>query len=181
MGNTEFEHVYFENVIEFVKVTNDFCLFLENSKDLSRKNIINKLQKLLTLLYSKAILLPAVESVLDDVNEKFVTENDWEFINDTLRKKIGSFNEFLEVFDPRMAESVEPIVVSISENLADIYQDIKNFIMLYQVGTNEIMNDALWECNNSFKEYWGQKTLNTLRAIHNLINNENLEDEEEDL
>jgi len=58
---------------------------------------------------------------------------------------------------------------SISENIADIYQDLKDFILAYRIGTLDVMNDALWMCRNNFEQYWGQKLVNGLRAIHNLV------------
>jgi len=154
MENSDFDTIYSKNVIEFVTVAGEFCGFLEKSKDFSRKEILEKLQKLLPLLYLKGTLLPNLESVFEEVNEKFVTEQDWEFIRNALLLKIGKFDEFLETFDPRMEESETPVICSISENIADIYQDVKNFIMLYRVGANEIMNDAIWECKNNFEEFF---------------------------
>jgi len=31
------------------------------------------------------------------------------------------------------------------------------------------MNDAVWECKQNFENYWGQKLVNSLRAIHRFI------------
>ena len=31
------------------------------------------------------------------------------------------------------------------------------------------MNDALWECRMNFENIWGQKLVNSLRAIHKFI------------
>ena len=68
--------------------------------------------------------------------------------------------------DPVRQESENPVSASLAENFADIYQDLKNFIMLYSIGTNDIMNDALWECKMNFEQYWGQQLVNGLRALH---------------
>ena len=40
------------------------------------------------------------------------------------------------------------------------------------------MNDALWECKNNFEEFWGQKLVNVLRAIHSLVYSEALNEEQ---
>jgi len=53
--------------------------------------------------------------------------------------------------------------------MADIYQDLKDFLLLYQTGTKEVMNDALWECKMNFENIWGQKLVNSIRAIHKFI------------
>jgi len=75
----------------------------------------------------------------------------------------------VEIFDEKTGEKEGPFVDSISENMTDIYQDIKDFLLLYQTGTNEVMNDAVWECRQNFEDYWGQKLVNSMRAIHSFI------------
>jgi hypothetical protein len=73
------------------------------------------------------------------------------------------------VFDEKITLSEGPLVSSISENMADIYQDLKDFLLLYQTGTDEVMNDAVWECRLNFESFWGQKLVNSMRAIHKFI------------
>ncbi|MFA8436537.1 MAG: DUF5063 domain-containing protein [Marinifilaceae bacterium] len=165
-----FEHVaYSRNVIEFVTVANEFCATLEACEKSTRKDFIEKAQKMLPLLYLKGTLLPEVENELEDTIEKFVTEADWEFIRTQVQRKLGPVDEYLEVFQEEMRESDSPIVASISENFADIYQDLKDFLTSYRIGTLEIMNDALWELKGSFDRYWGQLAVNALRAVHNVL------------
>ncbi len=167
MNEEAFEHpVYEKNVIEFVTVVNEYCGFVEKADSFSKRNFISKAQKLLPLLYLKASLLPDVESMQDEENEKFVTEGDYHMIYHTIHEKLGEDDDYLEVFDPMMQESEGPIPQSIAENFSDIYQDIKDFVMVYRVGTIEVMNDALWELNMGFANDWGQKLVNVIRAIH---------------
>lgn len=166
----EFEHeVYSKNVIEFVTVANEFCTYLETCNKNEAKQFAEKAQKLLPLLYLKASLLPQVDTMLEENLEKFVNEADWEYIRSMIQAKLGANDEYLEVFDKQMQESDEPLYQSISECFADIYQDLKDFLSSYRIGSLEIMNDALWELNNNFGLYWGQNTVNTLRAIHKLL------------
>jgi hypothetical protein len=120
-------------------------------------------------MYLKASLLPQLDPFFEEGNEKFVTEADWTVINDTLKEKFGTANDFLEVFDEKINETVGPVVASISENMADIYQDMKDFLLLYQTGTVEVMSDAVWECRMNFENFWGQKLVNSMRAIHKFI------------
>ena len=105
----------------------------------------------------------------DDTPEKFVSEEDYNFLLHKLEEKFGQFDAYQEVFDPSIQYSEEALEASISENVTDIYQDLKDFILSYRIGTLEVMNDALWECRNNFEQYWGQRLVNGLRAIHNLV------------
>ena len=161
--------VYSRNVIEFVAVANEFCKYAEHASELKGDELLKILQRILPLMYLKASLLPQLNPFFEDGNEKFVTESDWIIIDDTLKEKFGTANDYLEVFDEKINESEGPVVSSISENMADIYQDMKDFLLLYQTGTGEVMNDAVWECRMNFENFWGQKLVNSMRAIHKFI------------
>jgi hypothetical protein len=161
--------VYSRNVIEFVAVANEFCKYAEHASDLEGDEMLKILQRILPLMYLKATLLPKLEPYFEEGNEKFVTEADWIMIHDTMRQKFGTADDYLEVFDDKINDSEGPLASAISENMADIYQDIKDFLLLYQTGTNEIMNDAVWECRLNFENYWGQKLVNSMRAIHKFL------------
>jgi hypothetical protein len=163
------EPVYSRHVIEFVAVANEFCKYSEHASEIKGEELLRILQRLLPLLYLKASFLPGLTPYFEDGNEKFVGEADWSKIHNDYRTQFGSANDYLEVFDERLNDTEGPVVASIAENMADIYQDIKDFILLYQTGTMEVMNDALWECRMNFERYWGQKLVNALRAIHKFI------------
>jgi hypothetical protein len=161
--------VYSRNVIEFVAVANEFCKYSERASELKGDELLKILQRIMPLMYLKASLLPQLEPIFEDGNQKYITEGDWINIHDTLREKFGTADDYMEVFDEKMNDSDGPVTSSISENMSDIYQDVKDFLLLYQTGTAEVMNDAVWECRLNFETFWGQKLLNSLRAIHKFI------------
>jgi hypothetical protein len=161
--------VYSRNVVEFTAAANEFCKYAEHSDELKGDELLKIMQRILPYLYLKASLLPSLEPYFEDGNEKFVTESDWFRIHNILKDKFGTADDYLEVFDEKMNESEGPVVSSLSENMADIYQDLKDFLLLYQTGTKEVMNDAIWECRLNFENLWGQKLTNSLRAIHRFI------------
>ncbi len=163
------EPVYSRNVVEFVAVANEFCKYAERAGELKGDDLLKILQRILPMMYIKASLLPVLEPFFEDGNEKFVTESDWVRIDETLRDRFGTADDYLEVFDEKLSDSEGPVVSSVSENMADIYQDIKNFLLLYQTGTPEVMNDAVWECKMNFENFWGQKLVNSMRAIHRFL------------
>jgi hypothetical protein len=161
--------VYSRNVIEFVAVANEFCKYAEHASELKGDELLKILQRILPLMYLKASLLPQLNPYFENGNEKFVTESDWIRIHETLKEKFGTANDYLDVFDEKINESEGPFLSGISENMADIYQDMKDFLLLYQTGTGEVMNDAVWECRMNFENFWGQKLVNSMRAIHKFI------------
>lgn len=180
----ESQVIFDKNVIEFVTVSAEFCAFLERAESMNRKTFVDTLLKLLPLLYLKASLLPPCEMIGDEAPETYVTEEIYEVLRISIASVLAEKDDYLEVFLADMAYSDQPIKKNISEDLADIYQDIKDFIFVFQLGLNETMNDSLAICRENFGLLWGQKLVNTLRALHNIkyapvINGED-EDEGED-
>lgn len=172
--------VYSPAVIEFVTVAAETCLFLENATEQTREDFIVKSVKILPLLYLKASLVQIPEVVFDDVPERFVTEEDYLYVKEQVEQLLGADDSYLEVFHPDMAISDTPIAVFVSENLADIYQELKDFAANYQTIDTDIMNDALAACLKAFGEHWGQKALNALRALHAVRYSDNFATDEED-
>jgi len=113
-------------------------------------------------------LVDIPQPVYEDAPEKFVNEDDYQFVREQIEGLLGADDSYLEVFHPDMAISDTPIAAFVSENLADIYQELKDFAASYQLGDIDIMNDALVACLEAFGEHWGQKLLNALRALHAL-------------
>lgn len=162
------EVVYSRDTIEFVTVAVQYCAYLEDFDNTPESDITDKLTKILPLLYLKASLVPETDMVNDEDPEITVTEGDYNYIMSKLYDVFGKDDTYLEVFLQDMKYSETPISASISEDLADIYQDIKNFITIFERGITENMNDALYVCMENFKTYWGQKLVNVLRALHSL-------------
>ena len=160
--------VYSPAVIDFVTVAAETCLFLENATEQTREDFIIKSVKILPLLYLKASLLEIPEPVFDDQPERFVTEEDYLYVKEQVEQMLGADDSYLEVFHPDMALSDTPIAAFVSENVADIYQELKDFAANYQTADHDVMNDALVVCLEAFTEHWGQKLLNALRALHAL-------------
>lgn len=158
--------IFDKNSIEFVTVAAEFCSFIERTEQIKRATFIDTTLKILPLLYLKASMLPEVEQLGEEELEQYVTEEIYEVLRINISEVLGEKDDYLEVFLPEMKYSDTPIKKNISEDLADIYQDLKDFIFVFQLGLNETMNDALYQCKENFGAYWGQKLVNTLRALH---------------
>ncbi len=168
--------IYSQKVLDFVTTCRDYCIFIEQADTPDIKKFIDHSHKLLPLLYLRATLLPLLDSKYEDFNERFVTEKDYESIRKKILAKLGQYDAYEEVFDPGREDSDDAIGASISENMADIYQDVKDFILLYEIGSDEVMYEAIWACRQSFEIYWGQRLTNALRALHFLRYTEEIDE-----
>lgn len=158
--------IFDRQTVEFVTVGVEYCKWIEQAEGTPRRQLVDVALKLLPLLYLKASMLPACEVIGDEPLETFVTEESYEVVRLTLADILADRDDYLDVFVSDMKYSDQPITRYISEDLSDIYQDIKDFICLFQSGLNTVMHDALATCQENFRLYWGQKLVNTLRALH---------------
>ncbi len=171
-------YVYSREVIEFVTVVAEMCRLLENAAQLSKTEFVDKTTKMLPLLYLKTVLLNQPQYLLDGFTEQFVNEEDYNYVNGQIQQVLGEDDTYLDTFHTEMQYSDTPVATTVSENLADVYQEIKNLAGNYQTGETEVMNDALADCMTAFREHWGQKALSALQALHAIMCNEKTEEED---
>lgn len=162
----ESQVIFERNTVEFVTVAAEYCAFIERSEGMKRKELVDTLLKVLPLLYIKASMLSECDAMGEDGLETFVTEEDYEVIRINLQELMADCDDYLDVFVEDMKYSDTPIRKSIAEDLADIYQAMKDFVCQFRSGLNETMHDALVAVREHFKEYWGQTLVNTMRALH---------------
>lgn len=160
---------------DFVRVALEFCILIEKVKPEEKQTFLGNILKILPLLYLKISVIPPVEEYYDSDLESKVNEDLYAKVETNLSEVLGEDNFYLETFHPDINLSDSPVAVRISEDLADIYQDIGNFIGVFKNGQKETMNDSLVQCIENFKKYWGQHLVNALRALHHIEYKEEIE------
>lgn len=158
--------VYSDEVIAFTALAGKYCNMVDCVAAFSQRDFVDKSLRLLSILYVKALSLPQIEPIDTDLIEKTVTQEEWDEVCNAVAAKLAGFDSYTETFDPLAGDGA---MASLSEGFADIFQDMKDYLSLMQMGSPEMMNDAIWECVNNFKNYWGQRLVNIVRVLHHLI------------
>ena len=174
MSNTNYIH--HASVTEFLILATSICVYLEEMDCPSKSEFIDKMLCELPLLYSKAHQIPTQMAILDGEPERFVSEIDYDAIREKIAAIFGSDDAYLEVFVEDMRYSDEPITAFISENIADIYQELSDLAHNWAIDDEAVQHDALVTCLEGFTLHWGQKLLNVLRPLHvlSLLKDESL-------
>jgi hypothetical protein len=157
--------VYSKNVLEMLTVANDFIVTLKRVETIEKKKLLEYLTKVSPLLYLKGALLPGVKVKNRDMNERFYTEEEWEILFNTLRKILGAQDIF---WYADKETSDELIKGSISEQLTDIFQDLQDFLLLYQKNSLDAKENAVYEVQHLFVTNWGIKVLMIQKPLHQL-------------
>lgn len=158
--------VYDESTIAFVTAAAQACLLIEKSNEHERDEWREQMLRLLPVLYLRARLLDQEEELTGEEPQRFVTEEDYNYVLVGIRELMGSDDAYLDVFVDQGIYTDEVQTAYISEQIADIYQELKDLAAGFQTGDETIMHDAVVVCREAFKEHWGQKVLAVMRALH---------------
>lgn len=152
------------NVLEMLTVAHEFCLFTEDVKNKSSQQMLEYYQKVLPLLYVKGSLLPDMDVEDTDSLERYITAEQWQETFQTLEEKLGK-DDIFWILDPVQ----DSIKASLSDHIADIYQDMKDFVLLFQNPKNIAKENAVVECKFQFASHWGLRISRILNPIHQLL------------
>ena len=168
------------SVLEFLRVAHEYCLFTEKAAEKNKTEIYDFFLKIGPLLYLKGKLLPEVSPEYPETSERFVTEEEWQEIFNMFRAVFLEEDEYYHVNYEEFNE-YEAVKASLSENFTDIFQDLKDFVLLYQKNSQAARQNAVHDCKALFETRWGIKVLSNMRYIHYLHNKQLLAEEDADL
>jgi hypothetical protein len=160
-------------VKEFVKVAGDFCRLLEQAPNKRTGELFYDLQQILPQIYMTAARLPKPKYCYEEEPIIFVHEDDYARIHDSLRQKFELFNGITGMSPGTLPNQHEMISFGLAEKFTDLYEELKNFVKLYEVGLPQTMNDAVWLCHKSYEQSLGVRIIDTLKALHVLIYDKN--------
>ena len=156
------------NSLAFIALANEYCHALENIFDYDdRQAFIAEMLRLLPRLYMSASDIKNTDNT-DSFIDSYLDENDYDTVRGNVSRMMADEDIYLEVFMDDMKYSDTPIGTSVSENLADIYQPLYNFVATVKGATDDTIAEAIVAIKADFDTYWGQTLCNVLRALHSI-------------
>lgn len=166
----ETPYIYSQSVLDFVRVSTEYCKYIEQCQNSSLADFTRVMRGLLPMVYLKLTLMGDVPEVAG-WNDRKLTEEDYDFVRSCVAQIMADKDDFLDVFVEDFKYSEQPVLCTVSECLADIYQQLRELVETFREGYEEAMEVALAEVVEEFRMQWGQKLLNALRAIHDVCFN----------
>ncbi len=157
-----------KQVLEMIAVAHEYCVFLEKAENASADQIVSFFQKIAPLLYLKGAMLPTGIFTEPEHIERFVTEEQWEGIFKILREKFAGIDLYFA-----LDENNDSHQFSLADNMADVYQDMKDFVLLFQKAPMASKTAAVAELQRLYETHWGKIMLRALAAIHSIVYREN--------
>lgn len=160
-----------KEITEFIEACENYCLVIENYSKYSVKDFLYYVQKTLVKYYSKGFDLPDccgndddtkinAELTKRDINAFFKQSNE-------LGNFLGAHNAYWSNFDPFPDdEDKETTLSSLSNDIAEIYEDIKTNLTAFEKGNIYDKQQALWQFKFDWYGHTGDHWTFAVRAIH---------------
>ena len=159
------------NSLAFIALSNEFCSAIENAMEFEKEDFVAKMLKMLPRIYMTVTDIDIEESNEDFYALPYLDESVYDNLRSQLASLMGEDDVFLETFEEDMKYSDAPVSATISEDLADIYQQLYNFVASVRDVDTEAINSIIITCKEDFASYWGQTLCNVLRALHSVFYN----------
>lgn len=153
-------------VKNLVTLCRKYCTCLEMLKHEERNAFFDEMLVMLPGIYRGVMRLPQTDKRYAYEPEKFVTERVYRQMRKRLQDELGAQDRFPLLADPTMPERMRLSELSLAEILCDVYQEVKDFVSLYERGSLEDMNDAVKECQTNFKDRLGAQLLSAAYMMH---------------
>lgn len=139
-------------VRKFAETAHRYCAFVDVAASLSASERLHRARQLLAELVHVACDLPRGDSEGPDASAEVSRPANW--------PGFGDRDVYWEIFDPY--ENEPPVCGSLSDDLLDIYSDLRRGLVAYDAGH---VGAAVWEWRFHFDHHWGDHAVDALRAL----------------
>ncbi len=153
-----------ESTRAFCTQARSYCSFIEDSPATNSRAFAQVCLTHLLGLYQLALQLPDVEPESSHLPEEINYEK-WNVV----RKKIAgrlTRDYYWVVFEPFEHEQPEPVCGSLSDDLADIWRDLKPGVAVIDCPTPTSVSAFAWHWRFSFESHWGRHAASAITALH---------------
>lgn len=160
------------NTLAFIALANEYCALLENCSDIGRQDFERSLRRLLPRIYISAddLRVSADDSFGydDGYIAQALDEAHYETVRQNVETLMGEDDTYLDTVMEDMRYSDTPVAASISEQCADIFQPLFNFVEAVRDTTDDVVDDAVRAVADDFDHWLSATICNLLRAVNAL-------------
>jgi hypothetical protein len=149
----------------FYAVAGGYCEFIETTVKTDLAPFLAKLERHLSQVLCAAVALPgATPSDRPDLTP--ISGAAMTPILRSLGTTLGVNDVYRQVFDPFEANERDVVAGSLSDDLGDIYRDLKRGVVEWSDAGPVGQQDIVWEWRLTFESHWGQHLLSAMRAVY---------------
>lgn len=178
LSNGILEFLNRDTTQEFLVAAKKFVNLLED-KTLTKEEFLKLSHSALIDIYSAGHKLQEIELKYSGAESDFDRDEIFDNQNAGLVSDLGEEAFYWQVFDPTYAEQngkpksgwtvtdKDALQGWLVDDFGDIYRDLKIELQKIEtIGTDEAVEDALWQLKFGFRNHWGGHAINAIRYLH---------------
>jgi len=152
-----------EQIAAFSAEARRYCVAMETDTPDNSWSFAQQCLILVLRLYERVLLLPNREPETAHGLDRIGHEA-WQAQRERIGQKL-SRDSYWCVFEPFEPEKPESIVGSISDDLADIWRDLKAGLTEIDSEKATLISDAVWHWRFSFETHWAHHAAGAIAAL----------------
>lgn len=152
-------------VTEYLESARRFCEYMESDSEVEPVEFLKQVRSLLLVLYQKALTFPLHDGDTDGDTEDLLGEGYFVVLK-LIGRKVGTMDYYYHVYDPTNLDNENSVAGLLTDDLGDIYRDLKMALLQLNTDSEIAKEDALWSLHFSFRSHYGAHIINALYAIH---------------
>ncbi len=161
-----------QKFIDFKLSAENYCNYLENLGLEENRFFSIRVQTLLADLYSRALKLDEVELIKDsdyeDQQQRYKIINRAKEFGGMVSKILGAAQFYRTAFNPSDIDAEELGHGFLTDDLQDIYIDIKEALEFININNDSSVQQALWDIKFSLRSHWGEHCISALHYLQYL-------------
>jgi hypothetical protein len=150
-------------VVEFVVEARRYCALIEGAEISGPGLFESECLNALLRLYQRLLLLPIADPVGPELPGR-ISHEEWQALWERNAGRI-EHDRYWEVFEPLAEDKPDPVCASISDDLSDIWRDVKMGLSTFDSGKPNCVADAVWHWRFSFGSHWGRHLAGAICAL----------------
>lgn len=151
---------------EFTEQALSYCALIEDNGTPNTWMFAQECLSQMLRLYLLALKLPEVVPEREELLES-VEHDSWNKVRENVARRL-SRDFYWAVFEPMELEQPEAVGGSLTDDLADVWRDLKPGLALLYGGDTRLVSEAVWQWRFSFETHWGQHAVSAIAALHAL-------------
>lgn len=156
------------HLMHIVALAGEYCSVVQTAAEMERDDFVDRMLDLLPRLYWEFANTEPTGADDTFFSSEYVDEDYYTAIRSQIASLMGEEDTYLDTMQEDMKYSDTPIAASISEGLADIFQDLFNFVSEVRESEGMQLEGAFDACQENFRMYWSKALCGVLRPLNQI-------------
>jgi hypothetical protein len=160
-----------KEVKEYLDSAKLYCQFIESTQQISPIEFLKEVRLLLLRLYQNGLSFPLYTGDYNVDADDLLGEEYFTLLKQ-IQDKLGNNYFYSHIYDPSDLNDNEIVIGDLSDDLGDIYRNLKRALLNLDSDSAIIKGEGLWSLHLLYRSHYGEHIIYSLYAIHFFVQHE---------